>query len=1030
MEGGYTKLRRILKKSMKKKFARVLGVGLTIALLTSLIVSVTPASAYPLLWYYESNVPKTEANVLAPAAGINIVDLAVNGDTMFAATQNTSYPLFKSTDGGATWTNMVTSTLFPSGVSVKSVAIATDDANVIAFVGSDNKVYYSTTGGASWSNLGLPANTTFAVTASTVDEIAMSTAYGTYRYIAVGATTTGGSAEMFVMLLAMAQSWYPMMAYAAGEAAGQLTVNAIEFSPNFWIDSIITCISGNADDAVFQMFRCTDGGYAWNGSIPFLSGWGTGVNIDDGTYGTTIAGGIGAASIALPASYLGSDEGERLAYVSVAGAASGGGVTRLVDTYKTHFSTWSAGDEGRVGSIAYHEADKLLAGDYASNRVHYCLSAGAAYPRFARVNLLKQPGGAEKTLVAWNGDTAVAATSGDESAFAVSMDDGYSWNDISLIDTALNVTDDVATSADGKTVYLATHDTASAGTSDVSIWRRASAWQRIYSLRDVTEANADYLVRVAPEDASVVYISSTGTTNIWVSKDSGLNTWKSIPCYKLDALVQDFVVESADKAYAIDADECSKTSNAGSSWGTAKSLDGLTNAQTITLASNGDVLVGGVGKVAFSKDGASSFTRILDTTSAAAVHIAADKDYDTNNKIFIAAGTTVERGTADKNTVWSPKGPTMDSSYSVKGMVQHEGVVYIVAGNNTASRMYRAINLLTGATSALCLWSDLSTNFALTRAPRALKLSAGPTLWAVASSFLMSFSDPIATTGPTAKTPADGFEVKVNPGTGRAYNVTFTFERPAGDILGYVVSVDLQIATDSGFEGLIYDYSISGIDAKTTAKVIGPTGVQNYQCDFMPGEVYYWRVRVSADGPIYSPWTQGGSFMVEASVPFAIISPTGGSTNVPMQPTFVWKEYEGAIGYEIEVSETDSTFAIKDWSHSTTDAFYATTEADALKYSTTYYWRVRGVTAVPAVAGKAAPGGPWVTSIFTIEPKPVEPTPPVVIEPTPPTEIKIVEVEKAVPAAIPSYLLWTIIGVGALLVIALIILIVRTRRVA
>jgi len=48
--------------------------------------------------------------------------------------------------------------------------------------------------------------------------------------------------------------------------------------------------------------------------------------------------------------------------------------------------------------------------------------------------------------------------------------------------------------------------------------------------------------------------------------------------------------------------------------------------------------------------------------------------------------------------------------------------------------------------------------------------------------------------------------------------------------------------------------------------------------------------------------------------------------------------------------------------------------------------------------------------------EPVEPTPPVVIEPTPP------------PAQIAPAYIWGIIGIGAILVIVVIALIVRTRR--
>jgi hypothetical protein len=231
-------------------------------------------------------------------------------------------------------------------------------------------------------------------------------------------------------------------------------------------------------------------------------------------------------------------------------------------------------------------------------------------------------------------------------------------------------------------------------------------------------------------------------------------------------------------------------------------------------------------------------------------------------------------------------------------------------------------------------------------------------------------------------------------------------------------SYQLQVAHDEEFNSL---------DANS-----GYTTGQQLTCtNLIPGKTYYWRVRVaqepaSAGGdvrgaPVIGPWSEArdftvGEIVVEVVVPFGIISPDIGATGVATQPSFAWTAVEGAEGYEIVVAE-DPTFAIIDWSRSTASPFYKADEA--LAYSTTYYWRVRAV-----------PDGEWANGMFTTEAVPAEPVEPIVIEPTPPPEVEVIEVPVAAPAApIPSYLLWTIIGVGAVLVIALIVLIVRTRRV-
>jgi hypothetical protein len=248
--------------------------------------------------------------------------------------------------------------------------------------------------------------------------------------------------------------------------------------------------------------------------------------------------------------------------------------------------------------------------------------------------------------------------------------------------------------------------------------------------------------------------------------------------------------------------------------------------------------------------------------------------------------------------------------------------------------------------------------------------------------------------------------------------------------------MDIEIATDSNFNAKIIDETIYDIDTDGVAEVFGPGRSGIYSASFMPGMTYYWRVRHSkevsstqgnADRNFNSPWSETRSFKIQSPEMFTIITPAVGATGVSISPTFAWAPYEGAIGYEVAVAE-DNTFAILDYSHSTEATFYKAEET--LKYNTTYYWRVRGVTG-PAPAKKAAPGGPWITGVFTTEAKAVEPTPPIVIEPTPPTpaaEIKVVQVPTAAP--IPPALLWAIIAIGGVLIIALIVLIVRTRRVA
>jgi hypothetical protein len=166
----------------------------------------------------------------------------------------------------------------------------------------------------------------------------------------------------------------------------------------------------------------------------------------------------------------------------------------------------------------------------------------------------------------------------------------------------------------------------------------------------------------------------------------------------------------------------------------------------------------------------------------------------------------------------------------------------------------------------------------------------------------------------------------------------------------------------------------------------------------------------------------------------ASLQPSAGTAGVSIMPMFTWAKVPGAIRYEIALSE-DPTFAILEWSYNVDNPFYKAEEE--LRYSTTYYWRVRGVLAEPYQVGRAwvTPATDWATSIFTTAAEPVEEEP-IVVQPPPPADINVdvapptVTVEPATGQAIPTSILWVIVAIGAVLIIALIVLIVRTRRVA
>jgi hypothetical protein len=156
--------------------------------------------------------------------------------------------------------------------------------------------------------------------------------------------------------------------------------------------------------------------------------------------------------------------------------------------------------------------------------------------------------------------------------------------------------------------------------------------------------------------------------------------------------------------------------------------------------------------------------------------------------------------------------------------------------------------------------------------------------------------------------------------------------------------------------------------------------------------------------------------------------PVLGAVNVPVDTTFTWPAVTGAVSYIFELAEetgqTDKFYLKDEVGGPTVNAYKL---VDDLKYDTQYWWRV---LAINSLGVKSA----WTTSFFTTakEVVVVEPLPPVIVQENPPAQItlEIPPDEEVVVEPIPSYLLWAVIAVGALLVIVVIVLIVRTRRIS
>jgi hypothetical protein len=194
-----------------------------------------------------------------------------------------------------------------------------------------------------------------------------------------------------------------------------------------------------------------------------------------------------------------------------------------------------------------------------------------------------------------------------------------------------------------------------------------------------------------------------------------------------------------------------------------------------------------------------------------------------------------------------------------------------------------------------------------------------------------------------------------------------------------------------------------------------------------------------ATTPFNSPWSD--IWTVESQVVTAAQAPVptypgglaGSTTDVPIDMVFNWSSFKFANGYEFQLAmDADMTDFVADMSGANALGNITSYQpASLLEYSTTYYWRVR------AILGTATAFSDWSAVVgFTTEAVPVAPEPTeIIVEPTPITITPAAPPPPApapaapVDTATPAYI-WAIIGIGAVLVIVVITLIVRTRRAA
>ncbi len=857
---------------MKKKLSRIWGIGFVIVLAASLLLSAAPVSAGTLSWGSE-DLP----DEFVDTAGDNIVDMAVSGDGSIIYVTVSSNETYRSSNGGQSWTTALVKDGTDVMADVDFIAVAQDDPNYLAVANTtSHAVFISDDAGANWDTLGTVGDL------DSIVDLAISVEKGGNHYIAVIGDDGGTSETWYYEIGAIGSVWTEA---TGGSPATANLSGAVAFSPNFYSDQVMVNITGDtAGDTVdLNIYSFNTG--TWNSgaftAYPASLEQDTPAAVDNLT-----------ASIAMAPDYLGSDDDMRVLFYgltvneSVTNETSG--IFRLDDDDVTVLK-----DEKEINSIAF-DGSLLVAGRYDNAGVYRSTDPLADDPSVSGSTSTKNPGSSSATplvLVGIAGSTVVAGTSGDESAFAYSEDNGKSFNDISLIDTGLTTLSDVAVTADGSTVYLVTTN----ATAELSVWRLTNRWERIYSNDD---ADSDYIIRIAPDDPDVIYLADADNTTVYFSSSGGAEKWHT-RIYKETTGIVDLAVETdGDTVYVLTTlGYVSKSSNRGFTWDSKKSSK-LSGGSSMIASLGEDLLVAGSrdGRVAYSTDGNSSWTKL------------SDEDFDENDLVqvtatgladgdFIIAASnheiySWELGEASDWDNISPEGLYGTSAGNITyGIGIAQGVLYALADNTTDDSIL--VRTLT-PTSDSPTWSVVeSAGETFGVGPTALRMSVDgdvTQLWAIddLGQLLFSYKDSLAVTSAASRAPADGADIPFNTVSGEAEQIIFSWTSPSDKVSKF----NFEIATDTDFDETVLPLDIeksSGTwdEGDVISQIVGP-GATGADIRFMPDTTYYWKVRVDAAGPVRSAWSETRSFttgsLPEILPPVVIEQPPAPVIQVPPAP--------------------------------------------------------------------------------------------------------------------------------------------------
>ena len=1043
---------------MKRKIRKILGVTLTLVMVLTLAVAFSapvmaaeeewdlfdvPAVAGAGDWFMDDDIVGFGAFAKATDG-----TLYLYMDNVVAATADDD--LFISTDEGRTWSATdYQADLFPGAtVAIVDMAISSEDADVL-YVATATNVYKTEDAGDSWADLGAPGGA--AITCLDVgyaDE---------EPHIFVGQSSGAGGGEVWYYYDApFASVWTDLDVCApdGGLGLGNYDVFGIACSPDFDSDALVVAVI--VDPA-------TDSWVTANvGAGIGATGWDDLELLDDTAVPAAYA--ITGATDPVFVEDFEIDDAYEL-FVGVSGPAhvgTLGGVYRITGmTNADDFLLADVDDDivslDVVGDLA---ATSLLAGTAVAagpGSIWYSTDDGDSWDETDKA---PTGTGATQNLVIVDDDFAdsgiawCVSNAATEGAVSLTTDFGATWNGISMIDTNMTAAVyDIAFSpaygtGDAPMFMVAQSNVAAVNDS---VWRYdGTNWERIW----FDAANQLNMVEVSPEYANdtAVFVAAGAAPTILYSHDGGAT---------FDEMIRQPGL--AITSWAVIDDETVITGAAGGvTYMTSRYGRRVWDEPTMPAAAGlitdlavlGDtILAGDAGSQVFiSFDSGDEFEEVSASDIAGFVtlandtYVAFDPRYASNNFIYATSDDVVARCEIDESedmgdleftdfaTAGTPpvliSGAAAGSSgivVSDDGTQVGESVATLYVSDATGGDgMWRCLNpadsigdvVFENALAGLTTQDFTPVVGAISN----LELSPDNILYAIDVTPTVAIPDVIYTYEDTLakpvelSLPANGAKLEDED------RVSFGWE----DLNADTVNVyEIWVNEEDDFPGATDE--IVG-----TCSVLGaalPAAGSAYTDDneliwrgAAAGTEYFWKVRVgigpAGGGPLLSRWSDTRSFTTKVGMAAAPIQvrPLPGADEVIIKPTFNWLAVAGADLYEIEIASDAGFTSLVTSATSLINAWAADVELD---YSTVYYWRVRGISS------SGAPAGDWVISVFsTMDKAEAAPAPVTVTEVPAPDVTVTVPVTEITPAWI-----WAIIAIGAVLCIAVIVLIVRTRRV-